>query len=87
VELPDVLLTGLVHVSSLKDDFYSFDQARRQLIGRQSRRRFAVGDQLKVFVARVDVFKRQVDFAIADERPAKSRQNGRQDRRRGGKRR
>jgi ribonuclease R len=87
VELPDVLLTGLVHVSSLKDDFYSFDQARRQLIGRQSRRRFAVGDQLKVFVARVDVFKRQVDFAIADEQTAKSRQNGRQDRRRGGKRR
>jgi ribonuclease R len=87
VELPDVLLTGLVHVSSLTDDFYAFDSARRQLIGRQSRRRFAVGDQLRVFVARVDVFKRQVDFAIADERPAKPRPNGRQDRRRPGKRR
>jgi ribonuclease R len=87
VELPDVLLTGLVHVSSLTDDFYTFDAAQRRLIGRQSRRRFSVGDQLRVFVARVDVFKRQVDFAIADEQPAKPRQNGRQDRRRGGKRR
>jgi ribonuclease R len=87
VELPDVLLTGLVHVSSLKDDFYTFDAAQRRLIGRQSRRRFSVGDQLRVFVARVDVFKRQVDFAIADEQRAKSRQNGRQDRRRPGKRR
>jgi ribonuclease R len=67
VELPDVLLTGLVHVSSLTDDFYIFDAAQRRFIGRQSRRRFSVGDQLKVFVARVDVFKRQVDFAIADE--------------------
>jgi ribonuclease R len=72
VELPDVLLTGLVHVSSLTDDFYAFDAAQRRLIGRQSRRRFSVGDQLRVFVARVDVFKRQVDFAIADERPAKT---------------
>jgi ribonuclease R len=72
VELPDVLLTGLVHVSSLTDDFYAFDAAQRRLIGRQSRRRFSVGDQLQVYVARVDVFKRQVDFAVADERPARS---------------
>ena len=65
VELPDVLLTGLVHVSSLTDDFYVFEPARRQLIGRRSRERFRIGDKLSVFVARVDVFKRQVDFAIA----------------------
>jgi ribonuclease R len=76
VELPDVLLTGLVHVSSLTDDFYAFDAAQRRLIGRQSRRRFSVGDALNVFVARVDVFKRQVDFAIADQRPAKARPRG-----------
>ncbi len=65
VELPDALLTGLIHVSSLTDDFYVFEPARRQLIGRRSRKRFRVGDDLSVFVARVDVFKRQVDFAIA----------------------
>jgi ribonuclease R len=64
VELPDALVTGLVHVSSLTDDFYLFDSARRQLIGRRSRRRFSVGDELSVFVVRVDAFKRQVDFAI-----------------------
>ncbi|HEV3098298.1 MAG TPA: ribonuclease R [Candidatus Udaeobacter sp.] len=65
VELPDALVTGLVHVSSLTDDFYLFDSARRQLIGRRSRKRFSVGDALSVFVVRVDAFKRQVDFAIA----------------------
>jgi ribonuclease R len=65
VELPDALVTGLVHVSSLMDDFYLFDPARRQLIGRRSRKRFSVGDELSVFVVRVDAFKRQVDFAIA----------------------
>src|SRR5947209_8641866 len=65
VELPDALLTGLIHVSSLADDFYIFEPGRRQLIGRRSRKRFRVGDNLSVFVARVDQFKRQVDFAIA----------------------
>ncbi len=67
IELPDAVLTGLVHVSSLTDDFYVFDPAQRRLIGRQSRRRFQVGDQLRVFVSRVDRFKRQIDFAIADQ--------------------
>ena len=80
VELPDALITGLVHVSSLTDDFYLFEPARRQLIGRRSRKRFSVGDKLSVFVARVDIFKRQVDFAIANlsessraQRPTKRR--------------
>jgi ribonuclease R len=65
VELPDALLTGLIHVSSLTNDFYLFEPARRQLIGRRTRKRFTIGDKLSVFVARVDLFKRQVDFAIA----------------------
>ena len=78
VELPDVLLTGMIHISSLTDDFYVYSQPQRKLIGRQSRRRFSVGDDLRVYVARVDVFKRQVDFAIADERPATKRPRDRQ---------
>jgi ribonuclease R len=79
VELPDALITGLIHVSSLTDDFYVFEPARRQLIGRRSRKRFSVGDRLSVFVARVDVFKRQVDFAIAEatERSKASRRSKR----------
>jgi ribonuclease R len=73
VELPDALITGLIHVSSLTDDFYLFEPARRQLIGRRSRKRFSVGDELSVFVARVDTFKRQVDFAIAQSSEIASR--------------
>jgi ribonuclease R len=69
IELPEILLTGLVHVSTLTDDFYIFSPARRQFIGRQTRRRFAVGDKLRVHVARVDQFKRQIDFAVTDLRP------------------
>jgi ribonuclease R len=80
VELPDALITGLVHVSSLSDDFYVFESARRQLIGRRSRKKFSVGDDLSVFVARVDAFKRQVDFAIASNTSRKTRRSNRPSR-------
>jgi ribonuclease R len=66
VELPDAVVTGLVHISALTDDFYRFDIAQRRLIGRRTNRRYRVGDEIRVFVARVDTFKQQIDFAIAD---------------------
>lgn len=72
VELPDALITGVVHVSSLGEDFYRFDAAQRRLVGRRTNRRFSIGDEIRVFVARVDTFKRQIDFAIADQTPRKS---------------
>lgn len=71
VELPDALVTGIVHVSTLEDDFYRFDAAQRRLIGRRSNRRYSVGQEIRVFVARVDTFKQQIDFAIADQRAKK----------------
>ncbi|HLW34808.1 MAG TPA: ribonuclease R [Chthoniobacterales bacterium] len=66
VELPDAIVTGLVHVSALNNDFYRFDAVQRRLIGQRSNRRYSVGDEIRVFVARVDTFKQQIDFAIAD---------------------
>jgi ribonuclease R len=64
IELPDLLVTGLIHLSSLEDDFFSFDAARRQLVGRRTKMTFRTGDHLEVRVSRVDPFKQQVDFAI-----------------------
>ncbi|HJX26136.1 MAG TPA: S1 RNA-binding domain-containing protein, partial [Chthoniobacterales bacterium] len=77
VELPDVLTTGLIHVSSLADDFYVFESAQHRLIGRRSRKRFTIGDEIRVFVSRVDPFKRQIDFALADTPRNKSRPRSR----------
>lgn len=71
VELPDALVTGIVHVSTLEDDFYRFDAAQRRLVGRRTNRRYSVGQEVRVFVARVDTFKQQIDFAIADQRAGK----------------
>jgi ribonuclease R len=65
IELPDFLMTGLVHVSSLDGDFFVLDAPRARLVGRRSRRVFQVGDEIHVHVARVDLFKQQVDFRPA----------------------
>ncbi len=62
IELPDVLLTGLIHVSALPGDFFQFDPIRLSFVGRQTRRTYKTGDALQVIVARVDAYKRQVDF-------------------------
>lgn len=66
VELPDFVLTGLVHVSELTDDFYTFDPIRQRFVGRRTRQTYSIGDKLQVEVADVDIFKRQVDFRLAE---------------------
>ena len=67
VELPEAMMTGLVPVSSMDDDFYIFDATRSRLIGKHSRKILKAGDELRVQVARVDPFKQQIDFKIARE--------------------
>ena len=62
VELPDCLVTGLIHVSSLPNDFYQFDGIRLCFTGRKTRKCYKIGDVLQVIVARVDAYKRQIDF-------------------------
>lgn len=64
VDVPDLGMSGLVPLSGLSDDFYQFDPQRGQLVGRRSRRIFKLGDRLEVQVAKVDTFKRQVDFRL-----------------------
>ena len=68
VELPDFVLSGLVHVSELDDDFYHFDAVRLRFVGKRRRKVYGIGDHIEVEVANVDTFKRQVDFRIAADR-------------------
>ncbi len=64
VELPEFVLSGLIHVSELDDDFYQFDAVRLRFVGKRRKKIYGIGDHLKVEVANVDTFKRQVDFRI-----------------------
>ncbi len=90
LELPDVLFTGMIHVSRLPDDFYTFDPVRLQFRGKRNRNVFELGERLEVKVCRVDAFKKQVDFELAQtastserksEPAAKERENGRRNER------
>ena len=65
VELPQVMVTGLIHVSSLAGDFFQFDSVRLRFTGRKTRKTYQLGDKLEVIVCRVDAYKRQIDFAPA----------------------
>ncbi len=56
---------GLVHISTLTDDYYYFDEPSHSLIGRRSKRRYRLGDKVKVTVVRVDVQRRQLDFRVS----------------------
>jgi ribonuclease R len=58
---------GLVHISSLIDDFYQFDEAGHALEGKRTRKRFRLGDRVRVEVARVDIQKRMLDFRLVGE--------------------
>jgi ribonuclease R len=67
VELTESLVQGLVHISTLEDDFYYYDEQRERLVGKRTKRTIQIGDKLKVQVERVDVFKHQLDFRVVKD--------------------
>ncbi|MFZ9201635.1 MAG: ribonuclease R family protein [Opitutales bacterium] len=69
VELTASQAYGLVHLTTLGDDFYRLADDGSSLIGRRSGRVFKLGAAVKVTVDKVDRFKRQVDFRVFEESP------------------
>jgi ribonuclease R len=63
VDLPRIQAYGMIHVSSLDDDFYDYNPMRQEMKGRHNDVSFGIGTTLKVVVARVDMDKRMLDFA------------------------
>lgn len=66
VELKDIYVEGLVHITSLKNDYYHFDQAKRQLVGKRSGMVYKLGDPIQILVARVSLDDREIDFELVD---------------------
>lgn len=71
VEINDNKCEGLVPVRDLADDFYDLDEKNYCLVGRRHNNRYRLGDNIKVRVARANLDKKQLDFAIVDENAAK----------------
>lgn len=70
VELEELFVEGLVHISTLPADSYRFIENEQTLVGEQRRVRFRIGDQLRVTVAAVSRERRQIDFVLAGETAA-----------------
>ena len=66
VGLHDLPIDGLVHVSSLKSDYYNYDPQSLSLRGRHSRKTYALGMPVTVQLSRVDVDKRRVDLRLCE---------------------
>ena len=84
VELADIYVEGLVHISNLGQDFFHFDPTSHQLKGERTGINFRLGDSVKIKVARVDLDEKKMDFelvqkgssankAVASDKPKKKR--------------
>tara|TARA_R110000868_G_scaffold37111_4_gene131343 strand:- start:28750 stop:30909 length:2160 start_codon:yes stop_codon:yes gene_type:complete len=65
VNLKDIHCEGMIRVSDLKGDYYNYDQRSHSLVGRSSKRKFQLGDEIKIKVDSVNHQKRQIDFVPA----------------------
>jgi len=62
VEIEDLLVEGLVHVSSLKDDWYEYRARHSCLVGRKNRTAYRLGNEVDVQIKSVDYYRQQIDL-------------------------
>ncbi len=85
VELNDIYVEGLVHISALKSDYYHFDAGKHEMKGENSGNSYRLGDTIEIIVARVDLDDRKIDFTLpesdADIAFEKAKKKKKQDKR------
>lgn len=83
VELTDLFVEGLVPLNTLTDDFYTYHENTRQIIGQRSRKTYGLGQRIRVIVDRIDPVEKKIQFAILEEAPVwSSTKPGRKSKRR-----
>jgi ribonuclease R len=68
VQLDELFVDGLVHITELGGEYFRFDEARQELRGERTGVRYSVGTRLRVQVSRVDLDGRKIDFRLVRER-------------------
>jgi len=77
VELEEYFVEGLVHVSSLLDDYYIYDEKKHMLRGEKTKKAFRVGVGVKVRIERVDLGRRRIDLSLVSEQKRRGRRRRR----------
>ncbi|MDX5152106.1 MAG: ribonuclease R [Acidiferrobacterales bacterium] len=72
VELDEIYVEGLIHVTGLANDYFQFDPIKHRMLGERTRQSYRLGDRLRIRVARVDLDERKIDFDLVEtgQRPA-----------------
>lgn len=65
VKLEDVYVEGLIHITSLENDYFQYDSMNHKLVGKRSGKVYRLGDAINIRVARVDLDDRKMDFVLA----------------------
>ncbi len=69
VELTDMFVEGLVPLNTLTDDYYTYHENTRQIIGQRSRKTYSLGQRIRVLVDRIDPVEKKIQFAVLEEAP------------------
>ena len=64
IEITDNLIEGMVRLKDLNDDYYIFDEKNFQLVGRHRKKKYRIGDKVKIRVHKLDKEKKWIDFVI-----------------------
>jgi Exoribonuclease R len=81
VELVDMFIEGLVPLSTLQGDHFTFRENTRQIIGERTKKTFSLGEPVRVWLDRIDRAQRKLQFALVQEEPKPSRSPYRKKRR------
>ena len=73
VELKELYVEGLIHITNLPHDYYQFSAAHHRLMGERTRTSFHLGDQLEVKVVRVNLDERKIDFELVQKKQKRRR--------------
>ncbi len=77
VELTEVYVDGLVHVTALGNDYFHFDPIKHRLVGTRTRKSYRLGDRLRVRVVRVDLEEGRIDLELVGEQTRRPRRRRR----------
>jgi ribonuclease R len=80
VQLDEIYIEGLVHITELGSDYFQFDDARHELRGERTGKRYQLTDRVKVQVSRVDLDARKIDLSIVQAASEKGAQTNERDR-------
>ncbi|MEJ2567074.1 MAG: S1 RNA-binding domain-containing protein, partial [Gammaproteobacteria bacterium] len=81
VELREVYVEGLLHITALGKDYYHFNPLKHHLVGERTKAVYRLADPVRVRVVRVDLDERKIDFELAEQvLPAKRRKRAKRTR-------